>query len=115
MSKDKSLEQEIEVILEDYKFASKAIDEDLVLQQDPTRVERAHQHNLKDVVQDIKKLYEKRERLVRKEELDRLFTTKRINGDQIVNQATFNYILDRIGELNSDQLKQTSIKEREDV
>lgn len=55
---------------------------------------------------------QKRERLVRKEELDRLFTTKRINGDQIVNQATFNYILDRIGELDSAQLKQTSIKER---
>lgn len=35
------------------------------------------------------------------EELDRLFTTKRINDEQIVNQATFEYILDRIGELET--------------
>ena len=38
----------------------------------------------------------------RLEELDRLFTTKRINGDQIINQTTFNYILDREAQLKNN-------------
>lgn len=42
----------------------------------------------------------------RLEELDRLFTTKRINGDQIINQTTFNYILDREAQLKNNTTKQ---------
>lgn len=62
-----------------------------------------------ELLQKQTEIFEAIDRLVteaRLEELDRLFTTKRINGDQIINQTTFNYILDREAQLKNNTTKQ---------
>lgn len=46
----------LEEILYSYRYDSQSIDEDLVLQQDPSDVEKAHQSNLEEAKQAIEAL-----------------------------------------------------------
>lgn len=60
---------------------------------------KSHNSRLNLIMQLITAYTDQQVREARKDELGKLMNTTRINGDQVINQATYSMIFDRIAEL----------------